>query len=269
MSTRRVSCGERVRIHCTPETEEAGLAGLMGTVCGHTAASVAGVPVIGDARGDEAINVHVGGRGFDWWLAPETLELVGHQDTPVDPEVLPPAGPVAPGGADTAPDGTVLRALQPVARAVVVVEQQHVVAPLEFEDGARRDGVLQGLAVVAVAQWLGLAPGLTLVRRDRAPDVASIGTHDHHQPPVRQSDGVRLLGVAGAALGLMRYRDRIIEAEPRDPEILRHKVLRQVLYPEELDLAVAGNAAGIVGMGCPARESDQGPALAVPMRNRG
>ena len=99
--------------------------------------------------------------------------------------------------------------------------------------------------------------------------MAGIGTHDNHQPFVGQSDGVWLLGVAGACPLGVRYGDRVIEVEPRDLQILRLGIVSQVLNPEVLDLTVAGDAAVVLGIGCPPREADQGSALAAPMRNRG
>lgn len=72
------SFGDNVRIRVTKETEDAGVAGLEGQVCGQTTPSVTGVYVIGPASDDYAVNVHFEGRGEALWFAPELVELLNH-----------------------------------------------------------------------------------------------------------------------------------------------------------------------------------------------
>ena len=67
---------DNVRIRTTPETEEAGVAGLAGEVFGWTTPSVTGVSVIGGAPDDSAINVSVTDRDEEYWFNPELIELV-------------------------------------------------------------------------------------------------------------------------------------------------------------------------------------------------
>src|SRR5215475_4770270 len=69
--------GDRVRIVATPETERAGLARLAGNVLGETKPSVSGVPVIGGAGDDFALQVQLDGRGESHWF---TLDLVRFVD---------------------------------------------------------------------------------------------------------------------------------------------------------------------------------------------
>ena len=72
------SFGDNVRIRTTKETEDAGVAGLEGHVCGETTPSVIGVEVIGALSDDYAINVHCDDRDEAFWFAPELVEFVDH-----------------------------------------------------------------------------------------------------------------------------------------------------------------------------------------------
>ena len=78
MPETQISFGDNVRVVATPETENAGLAGLTGQVYGETTPSVTNVEVIGKMQGDFAINVHFDERGESHWFIPELLEFVDH-----------------------------------------------------------------------------------------------------------------------------------------------------------------------------------------------
>ncbi len=73
-----VSFGDNVQVRRTPETEALGLADLRGQVYGETTPSVTGVPVIGSASEDYAINVSFDDREGEYWFAPHLLDLVDH-----------------------------------------------------------------------------------------------------------------------------------------------------------------------------------------------
>jgi hypothetical protein len=71
------SLGDAVRIVSTPETERAGLAGLVGSVRGETKPSESGVAVIGGAADDFALEVHFEGRKESHWFPLELVQFVG------------------------------------------------------------------------------------------------------------------------------------------------------------------------------------------------
>ena len=73
-----VSFGDNVRISVTKETEDAGVAGLLGQVFGETTPSISGVTAIGALARDYAINVHFEAIGKSYWFADELVELVDH-----------------------------------------------------------------------------------------------------------------------------------------------------------------------------------------------
>jgi hypothetical protein len=73
-----ITFGDNVRIRSAPDTEKAGLSGLLGQVYGHTTPSVTGVEVIGPFSIDLAINVHFAERGESFWFAPQLVEFVDH-----------------------------------------------------------------------------------------------------------------------------------------------------------------------------------------------
>ena len=52
-----ISFGDNVRVRVTTVTEERGLAGMCGQVCGETTPSLTGVDAIGNPKTDYAINV--------------------------------------------------------------------------------------------------------------------------------------------------------------------------------------------------------------------
>ena len=70
--------GELVRIVSTPETERAGIAGLVGHVRGETQPSASGVEVIGRAgiADDFALRVQPEGRGDSHWLTLDLIEFI-------------------------------------------------------------------------------------------------------------------------------------------------------------------------------------------------
>lgn len=78
MSNQSLSFGDNVRVIATSDTEQLGLAGLVGQVYGHTTPSVTGVEVIGEVTDDFAINVRIEDRDTDFWFNPELLEFVDH-----------------------------------------------------------------------------------------------------------------------------------------------------------------------------------------------
>jgi hypothetical protein len=67
--------GDRVRIRESPETIDAGVAGLEGDVYGFTTPSVTGADVIGGSPDDTAVNVSIGAHGALWFL-PDLLEFL-------------------------------------------------------------------------------------------------------------------------------------------------------------------------------------------------
>jgi hypothetical protein len=79
MSTSRICFGDKVRIRSATATDAIGVAGQTGIVYGHTAPSVTGVEVIGDAPDDYAIAVMIEGQEESLWFAETLLELVDHQ----------------------------------------------------------------------------------------------------------------------------------------------------------------------------------------------
>ena len=71
--------GDKVRVRLTPVTEEKGLAGLVGMVCGQTTPSITrGLigEIVGEPKQDYAINVLFEDLGTSIWFAPELLELI-------------------------------------------------------------------------------------------------------------------------------------------------------------------------------------------------
>ncbi len=73
----RISFGDTVRVLSTPITESIGLAGIEGTVYGHSKPSASGVtPVIGDDKNDYAINVYFEELKLSHWFVEELLEFV-------------------------------------------------------------------------------------------------------------------------------------------------------------------------------------------------
>src|SRR5690242_2367588 len=77
MSNKRpVSFCDKVRVRATPQTEQRGVAGLVGVVYGETRPSVTGVEAVGEVTSDYAVNVHFEGRAETFWFAPELLEFV-------------------------------------------------------------------------------------------------------------------------------------------------------------------------------------------------
>jgi hypothetical protein len=78
MANTPITFGDNVRVVVTPETETMGLAGLKGSVYGHTTPSLNNVEVIGDLTDDFAINVHFDERGESLWFVPQLLEFVDH-----------------------------------------------------------------------------------------------------------------------------------------------------------------------------------------------
>ena len=70
--------GDLVRIASTPETERAGVAGLVGRVRGETQPSASGVGVIGRAgvADDFALQVQIDGRADSYWLTLDLLEFI-------------------------------------------------------------------------------------------------------------------------------------------------------------------------------------------------
>src|SRR5262249_17969213 len=68
--------GDLVRILSTPETERAGLAGLVGQVSGETQPSVSGVEVIGGAGGGFPPHVRLDGREESHWFALDLVEFL-------------------------------------------------------------------------------------------------------------------------------------------------------------------------------------------------
>ena len=70
--------GDRVRVRETPATKALGLDGIVGQVYGETTPSVTFVEVIGEPRGDYAINVYFQERRGEFWFHPDDLEFVDH-----------------------------------------------------------------------------------------------------------------------------------------------------------------------------------------------
>jgi len=68
--------GEVVRVRSTPETEQAGLAGLVGRVCGETQPSFSGADVIGGTADDFALEVRFDESRESRWLALDLVEFL-------------------------------------------------------------------------------------------------------------------------------------------------------------------------------------------------
>ncbi|BDU16664.1 hypothetical protein [Lysobacter auxotrophicus] len=68
--------GDTVRIKEGPETAQAKIAGLEGTVYGFTTPSLTGVETVGPLSEDFALNVHVDSLNQGYWLDPGNIELV-------------------------------------------------------------------------------------------------------------------------------------------------------------------------------------------------
>ena len=73
-----VSFGDRVRVRSSSETAADGCAELEGDVYGFTTPSVTGVPVLGGAPEDFAINVYFEELSAARWFRPDLLEFVHH-----------------------------------------------------------------------------------------------------------------------------------------------------------------------------------------------
>jgi len=73
-----IEFGDHVRVKSSPDTEEAGVAGLEGDVYGFTTPSSTGVKVLGGAPDDYALNVYIEGYKGELWLRPELLEFLDH-----------------------------------------------------------------------------------------------------------------------------------------------------------------------------------------------
>jgi hypothetical protein len=72
-----IGFGDNVGVRRTPETEQAGIAGLRGSVTGETTPSKTGVEVIGEVADDFALHVEPEqGEGF--WIVPSLLEFIDH-----------------------------------------------------------------------------------------------------------------------------------------------------------------------------------------------
>ena len=73
-----ISFGDNVRVRSTPVTEQLGIAGRIGQVCGETTPSVVEVEVIGTPTADYAINVSFESDQKSYWFASQLLELIDH-----------------------------------------------------------------------------------------------------------------------------------------------------------------------------------------------
>jgi hypothetical protein len=74
-----IGFGDTARVHVTPVTEAAGVAGRVGTVLGHTTRSLGYVAdIIGSSPDDLAVNVAFD-DGVSVWLTPDLVEFVDHQ----------------------------------------------------------------------------------------------------------------------------------------------------------------------------------------------
>ena len=78
MNEKAISFGDTVRVIATRVTTDAGYADLVGTVYGETTPSVTGVEVIGDVKGDYAINVYFKEKDTSVWFDPGLLQFVDH-----------------------------------------------------------------------------------------------------------------------------------------------------------------------------------------------
>ncbi len=73
-----ISFGDNVRVRVTKVTEERGLAGMCGQVCGETTPSLTGVDAIGTPKTDYAINVFFESQKKSFWFSAELLEFIDH-----------------------------------------------------------------------------------------------------------------------------------------------------------------------------------------------
>jgi hypothetical protein len=72
--------GDRVRVAATSETEAVGIAGREGEVFGFTTPSVTLVDVVGGAPDDLAFNVSFSDTGESFWLRPDLIDLIDHNE---------------------------------------------------------------------------------------------------------------------------------------------------------------------------------------------
>ena len=72
----QISFGYSVRVRTTPLTEERGLAGQIGQVCGETTPSVTNIKIVGEIREDFAVADMFEGSSEVYWLAVELLEFI-------------------------------------------------------------------------------------------------------------------------------------------------------------------------------------------------
>ena len=75
-----ISFGDNVKIRKSQETDQLGLSGKFGQVCGETTPSESGVNVIGHTEEDIALNVDIEGVGSQYWFAPHLLEFIDHAE---------------------------------------------------------------------------------------------------------------------------------------------------------------------------------------------
>lgn len=73
-----ISYGDNVRVLRTAETEQLGIADLIGNVYGETTPSETDVKVIGRPEVDYALNVYFETLDSSYWLAPNLLQFVNH-----------------------------------------------------------------------------------------------------------------------------------------------------------------------------------------------
>ena len=74
----KLGFADHVRVLPERETEQAGLAGLVGQIYGFTTPSITGFSVVGDLHEDFAIAVQFEDRQDAVWLAAQVVEFVDH-----------------------------------------------------------------------------------------------------------------------------------------------------------------------------------------------
>lgn len=74
----QITFGDNVRVCESQATEEAGVAGKSGVICGETTPSVSSVTVIGTLQNDFALMVELHDSGHQFWITPDLLEFVDH-----------------------------------------------------------------------------------------------------------------------------------------------------------------------------------------------
>ncbi len=76
----RITFGDKVRVKSSIETDAINITNLVGEVYGETTPSQTGIELIGNSENDIAFNVHIDELDDSFWLSPNLLEFVDHNE---------------------------------------------------------------------------------------------------------------------------------------------------------------------------------------------